>query len=796
VVALDGIRVVELSDREEAAAYCAKLLARWGAEVIKVERPDREAPERAADLYLNGGKQRVALDYRKPEDRERLAALAASADVLVTDAPACDVEAHGLLDLGGGVAVSITPFGLDGPYRDWEATPATLLALGGYTWLMGDAGRAPLTMPGRYPYYQAGTFAYIAALSALLAERREPGAAPRTVEVSVLECLATLHQFTDTMWTFNGIVRSRHGNRWENLCPTTLLRCADGWYGMNILQNFWFNFAQWIGRPEAAEEGHPWATNPGRMQHQDEVEAAATEALGGKGRLEILREGQEMWRVPVGHLATLADVLSDPHVESRGFWRPMGEGGEAATDGTWRLPGSPFRFLGEERPVERPVSPVGHDTREVLAAIPAPAQGARRASLDATTRPLEGIRVVDLTRIWSGPLATRTLGDLGAEVVKIEAHAGRGTGALGADMPGDARPWNRQGLFNKLNRNKQSVALDLKAPEGRELLLRLVAESDVVIENFSARAMPSLGLGYEALREANPAIVYVAMPAFGLEGPYRDYVGLGPSVEPTTGLTALMGYSDDEPRVTAKAIADAMAGTTATAAVLTALARRARTGEGALIDLSQHECGIAFLGEYFVERQLAGHEPERTGNAHREWAPHGVYRCEGDDDWIAIAARDDREWAALCELAGRGWERDPRFGDLAARRANHAALDAEIEAWTADQSKAALMHALQARGVAAGAVLSAPEWLAEPHLEARGYFVELEHEETGRGRWDGSPLRLDGARGYEGWRAAPLLGEHNASVLRQVLGLPADEIASLEARGVIADRPPVAAGSV
>ena len=781
------MRVLELSDRDESAAYCGKLFARWGADVTRVEGRERAPSPQPLDLYLHRGKQRVTLDARDAAGRARLDALAAQSDILITDLSPRELDAIGVETLGAAsprlVRVSITPFGLSGPYRDYEATASTLLALGGYTVLMGDPGRAPLTMPGNYAYYQAADFAFVAAQAAQLAAER--GAPPaRLIEVSVLEALATLHQFTDTMWLANGIVRSRHGNRWENLCPTTLLPCGDGWFGMNVLQTFWLPFAHWIGRPEWSEPEHPLATNAGRMQHEDLVEDAIVEAVRGLTRRELFREGQETWRVPVGHAVQLGELLDDPHLAHRRFFETLNE--QRGADGApLRAPGSPFRFAGES-PATAGAAPRSHP-RAAEAGAPG---GASEATAPDATRPLAGVRIIDLTRIWAGPLATRILADLGAEVIKVEAPSGRGPAA---GMPGSApveRPWNRQPLFNKLNRNKQSVAIDLKSAAGRHAFLALVRASDVVIENFSARAMPGLGLGYEALRAVKPDVIYIGMPSFGMDGPYRDYVGLGPSIEPTTGLTALMGYGPDEPRVTSKAISDAIGGTNAAVAVLVALARHARTGEGACIDLSQQECGIAFLGEHVLERQLTGREPERRGNAHRAYAPHGVYRCAGDDDWIAIAVRDDAEWAALDAAAGRGWAADARFATLEARRAHRAALDDAIEAWTCAQEKRALMAALQARRVPAGAVLATPEWTSDPHLVDRGYFAELTHPEAGPERWDGLPLRFDGRRPYDRWVPAPLLGGDNVAVLREIARISADDIARLAERGVIVDRPP------
>ena len=792
------MRVLELSDREEAAAFCGKLFARWGAEVIRVESPDRAPPTEALDRYLNGGKRRVALDYRDAEQRETLDRLAATCDVMITDASAHDVERFDLMQLGAAsghiVRTSITPFGLSGPYRDWQATASTLLALGGYTWLHGDIGRTPLTMPGNYPYYQTGSYAYVAALSSQLRARANPDAGPTNIEVSVLEALGSLHQFTFETFTYGGRIRSRHGNRWENLHPTTLLPCADGWWSVNVLDQFWEPFAMMIDRPDVINDPR-FATNADRLLHADELDEIIIEAVRDWPMKRVLKDGQETWRVPVGYMMSTQDALDDPHMNERGFWR-------SADDGP-RTAGSPFLFIGEEPPAERAPSAIGAHTAEVLSELPDAPAGTSTAAAPAAAltsgamRPLEGVRVVDLTRIWSGPLGARMLGDLGAEVVKIEAHTNRGpavvpgvrAGLFPDGDPGE-RPWNRSGMINERNRNKQSVALDLKSERGRELFLQLVAEADIVIENFSARAMPSLGLGYEQLRTVNDGIIYVAMPAFGLTGPYRDYVGLGPSIEPLIGLTALMGYSEDEPRVTAKALTDAISGVVAASAAVTALDRREQTGQGAFIDLSQHEAGVTMLGEYFIDRQVSGVEPPREGNWHPEATPHGVFRCAGDDDWIALSVGSEAQWLALAESAGAAWPSDARFATAEARREHRAALNETIERWTATRDKFELMRTLQAAGIAAGVVHTAPEVLADPHLDDRGYWVHLDDVDAGRQRYDGSPLIFNGERGYDGWAPAPTLGGQNESVLRDLLGVDADDFAALHEQGVIADRPP------
>ena len=403
--------------------------------------------------------------------------------------------------------------------------------------------------------------------------------------------------------------------------------------------------------------------------------------------------------------------------------------------------------------------------------------------------PLRGVRILDLTHVWAGPLGTRILADLGAAVVKIEAPMGRGPrqykgglplgGWLGGTPP--AEPWNVNAIFVKLQRNKRSVALDLKAAAGRSTFLELVAAADVVIENFSARAMPALGLGYATLAEANPKIVHVSMPGFGASGPYRDRVAFGPTVEPMSGLMAVMGYGPEEPRNTAMALMDPIAAINAAAAVVDALRRRERTGKGAFVEMSLHEGGVAFCGPWLIEHQLGG-DIRVLGNRHPRMAPHGVYRCAGDDAWVALACRDDADWRAL-----RGLIPDlPANADLAARIADHDGIDAAVSAWTRCRAKQGAAEELQAAGVPAGPVNITPDMTADPQVRARGFFVPLEPGPT---PMPGNPVKMAGI-GSANWTPCPRLGADNRAVLADWLGYDAARIDALEAAGVLVDKPP------
>ncbi len=403
--------------------------------------------------------------------------------------------------------------------------------------------------------------------------------------------------------------------------------------------------------------------------------------------------------------------------------------------------------------------------------------------------PLRGVRILDLTHVWAGPLGTRILADLGADVIKIEAPTSRGpregarfnfSGWIGGE-PGD-EPWNRVAVFVKLQRNKRSVAIDLKTDAGRETFLELVAVADVVIENFSAEAMPALGLGYDALSRANPSIIYMAMPGYGKDGPYRDWVAFGPTVEAMSGLSHVLGYGPEEPRNTAMALMDPIAAVNAAGAIVTALREREATGRGGFLEMSLHESGVVFCGPWLVEHQLGG-SVERIGNRHPAMAPHGVYPSRGEDAWVAIACRDDRDWRGLCSLIGAGL--DPS-ASLAERRMGCEAIDAKISAWTAARTREEGAVALQAGGVPAGPVNVTPDMTADPQVRERGFFVPLEPGPT---PVPGNPIKMAGI-GSGDWTPCPRLGADNAAILRDWLDYDDERIAEMEREGVLADKPP------
>ena len=401
-------------------------------------------------------------------------------------------------------------------------------------------------------------------------------------------------------------------------------------------------------------------------------------------------------------------------------------------------------------------------------------------------RPLEGIRIIDLSMGWAGPLATRNLADMGAQVIKVEScerfdwwRSWEATQAWIADNGAEKSP---QYLY--VNRNKQDITLDLENPRGRELLLQLVATADALVENYSGGVLPKLKLDYSYLVEANPDLVMVSMPAFGSTGPWSQFRAYGSTVEHSSGLPHLVGDPDQAPTMQHVAFGDAVGGLNGTAAILTALWHKQRSGEGQFVDLSQVECLFPLAAPGILHQSVYGQSPRRSGNKHPDQAPHGVYPCEGDDAWVVIQVTDEIQWHRLQDLIPAL----APFGDVDERLDKREALDECVRAWTQQRPAAAVMQLLQGVGVTAAKLNNAQAILDEPHLQDRGYLQWLEREYVGVQPHPSPPFRVT-ADPIPITSPAPTLGQHNHDILRELLGLGAAELEELEQQGVIGTKP-------
>jgi benzylsuccinate CoA-transferase BbsF subunit len=402
--------------------------------------------------------------------------------------------------------------------------------------------------------------------------------------------------------------------------------------------------------------------------------------------------------------------------------------------------------------------------------------------------PLTGVRIADFTWVGAGSYTTKMLADHGADVIKIESSAKVDGIRLSAPFKDGVKGINRSGYFADRNTSKRSITIDLRTDEGRALARRIVADSDIVANNFTPGTMAKFGLGYDDVREINPRAVYLAMSMSGDSGPERDYLGYGLTIGALVGIHHLSGLPGREPAGTGTNYPDHIPNPCHSAfAVLAALRHARRTGEGQYLDIAQTEPTIAVLGAAFLEATVNGRDAQPLGNAHRRYAPHGVYPCAGEDRWIAIAVTDDRQWPALREVLGLPDDACPaEWAAEAARHRDRDAIDALLAAATAERDVDDLFARLQAAGVPAGPVEDAADVVQrDPQLQARGHWVRLEHPEMGETLYNAPPFRLTGTPATL-TRPAPMLGQHTEEICREVLGLDDAEIARLAAEGVLA----------
>jgi len=389
---------------------------------------------------------------------------------------------------------------------------------------------------------------------------------------------------------------------------------------------------------------------------------------------------------------------------------------------------------------------------------------------------LHGIRVLDFTWMVAGPYATRIFADFGAEVIKVQSKRT----ARGAES-------NPTGYFNTWNRNKRGITLDLSHPEAREMVLKLTAKSDVVIENFSPRVMSNWGLDYGKLKEVKPDLIMLSMSAMGQGGPWKDYVAFAPTLHALSGLTHLTSFEKDAPIGLGFAYADIVAGLYAAFAVFAALEYRDRTGQGQYIDLSEYEAICTLMGPSLLDTLLNDKEILPEGNCpnYIEAAPYGCYKCSGEDRWCVIAVSNEEEWQSLCRVLGHPeWMKEDRFTTSAKRIGNRKELDELLMKWTIQHKAEEVVSLLQEAGISSGVVQNAEDLSKDPQLMARNFFVQLEHPALGKTVSDSSPVRFE-EDFTVGWKAAPQLGEDNRDVFLELLGLTESELLSYTEKGVI-----------
>ncbi len=818
--ALEGLRVLELAE-SISGPYCGRLMASLGAEVIKVEPPkgdvarkegpfpnDTLDPEASGQfLYLNTGKKSVTLDLQRQHDKELFLRLSEKMDVVVENHQPGWLDSCGLgyADLAranpGLVMVSITPFGQFGPYRDFQGTNMVIHALSGEMYGAGSPDREPLKKGGNLAEHHGGLHGYLGALSALYA--RNTTGRGQHVDVSVLECATSIMGEFVKRWVYSGTVARRRAAR-AGAWPSGVWQARNGYVISNGRQSVdtWTVFVKMMS--DVPEFADPKYVAEGKEQYAQELDTLFQSWLSEHSKEELYHLAQQHG-LPYGYVATAPDLLASPQLQARQFFVDI----DHPIAGKLPYPGAPFKM--SRTPFEFDRAPLlGEHNEEVLPrgirGTPSSTPTSRGVSRDLM--PLEGVRVVDFSHIWAGPYCARLLGDLGAEVIKVESTSRydpeRGPAKV---MPGAGRtypngdpaerPYNRAGRFNAYSRNKLGLTLDLRADEGRALIRDLISISDVVVENFSVGVMKRLGLDYEDCRALRPDILYISLPGFGRDGPEAGYAAMGITQEAMSGLSSITGYPGGPPMGTGVIYGDPTGGLFGATAVLTALRHRQRTGEGQLIDLSQREAFISILPEPLFEYTMNGRVMNSVGNRHPRFVPHGCYRCKGEDSWVVISVTTEEQFEALCKTIGEnnpnfeggtGLLSAPRFKDMATRKLHEDDLDRLIERWTEQHDSYEVMHLLQKTGVPAGAVLTNQQLLEDPHFQERGFFEEVTHPDAGTHPHIGMPWKLSDTPVHIRL-PAPCLGQHNDFILGDILGLDHAELERLANKDIIGNEP-------
>ncbi|BBX03751.1 acyl-CoA hydratase [Mycolicibacterium moriokaense] len=779
---LTGLRVVEVGT-EITAPYCTKLLVDLGADVCKIELPSGDplrwwGSSGGLFEYLNAGKRGCTVDSESPGDM--LHDLIAQADLLVENlAPGSVLRRYWGIDHDSLqrinpnlVVVRISDYGQDGPRRDRPATPLTVQAASGWV-STREPDRPPVQSGARIPEYIAGGYAALGALTALRVAAADTG---RVVEVDVSTFEALLSTLPYPM-----LMAARLKSM--GLPPNSkagpmlgIVRAADGWVGINCLTGqHWLDVCAMVGLPEFGDKqiaimlGGP---------ERAEFFAKAQPWLDSMNVADLVELSQAM-RIPAAPINDGATILNCPQYRERGFFIESD-----APGGRFVRPGAPFRLARTPVAAPRPAPPLGDDAVTGWP-LRAEAQGSSApAEVDA---PFAGLKVFDLSTFWSGAYLTMFLGAFGADVVKVESIQRPDGHRYSGSLLRSSDDWYEIGpMWQATNLNKRDITLDLTSEAGRQLALRLAAEADVVVENFSPRVVEQFGLDYDSLVKVNPDVIMVRMPGLGLEGPWRDYVGWALNFEQLSGMSAATGYPDGPP-CNLQGPADPVVGTHATIALLAALEHKRRTGEGQLIEVAQIEVGAVVTAEPVIEYSLTGRVPQREGNRHRIYA-QGVYPAAGEDEWVAVSVRDDADWAATVEVMGRQeLVDDPRFATAEARLANHDAFDELLQQWTATQDPDEAADALRRRGVPAERLLTGDRMYDVDQLDARGFYVDLEHPLSGRQRFPGWPFRITPGPLRHHLTPSPTLGQHNDEVLT-ALGLSEGEVAALREQKVIGER--------
>jgi len=813
--ALAHLRVLDLTS--SSVAYCGKLFADLGADVIKIEPPCEdpgrlEAPflETATGgrslpfIYGNANKRSVVLDLEAESDRVQFRRLAADSDLILEAFPVGTLAALGIgyedlcADHPELVLTSVTGFGQTGPQRRFRSNDLVASALGGAMISIGDPADPPVRLAGHQADISSATLAAASSLIAL--SNRDRTGHGQHVDISSLEVIAAITHIAGVgKWLEDGILPKRVGTGLVASVPSGAYRCQDGLvYLMVNRPAHWEALARWINEMTGNEEVllsefHGPSSN--RLPYRELLDLFIGDLMIQLTVVEAYHEGQNR-HIAVTPVQSASDILADPHLLARRFFVEVAvEPGRSLS-----APGSPFRFSRTQRNSNHSVPESGEHDQDVLEAprivesqsLDVRANPWSKSKLESATGStrgaLAGLRVVEFGTGLAAPWIGRMLAWAGAEVIKVESNAYPDVPRLFVPprepelgTQPQCSPW-----FTDWSAGKRFVALDLRKDEGAELARKIVDQSDAVIANYSTGVLEKLGLGYDSLAARNPRLVMLESSGYGGSGPQSHYVTWGPNIEALSGLSSLSGFPERECTLSHFAYPDPLSALHGLFALLAGLADRDRTGQGQVIHLSQFETTVAAIGSLILEVAATGKEPPRLGNRERDRAPYGCFPCLGDDRWCVLCVEDEVDWNRLKVLMGNPeWAEEDRFETMVSRVANADELEKRLAEWTSGRRDYEVMEDCQGAGLAAGVVQSAEDLLRlDPQLADRGFFEEIPHFKKGRVVASGIPLGLTGTPGHTA-HAGSAVGQDNQYVFREILGLSESEVERFVANGAI-----------
>ena len=818
---LSPYRVLDLTDHRGELA--AMILGDLGADVIRVEPPLGSAARQQGPFYsddsttedplslqflaFNRNKRSIALELSTHAGRADFFSLVASADFVIESAPGGLLEEAGigfddLCNVQSQIVhVQITPYGADGPHANWAASDLTVAAMGGPVSLQGVPEREPVRVSVPQTWRHTGAEA---AVAAMVAHRRMlTSGVAQFVDVSAQSAMTWTMLNAMGAAAIQGHDFERQGSLLQ-LGPISyplVFECADGHVVIIPNGELFSVLLDWMiddGVALPAWKDEDWNSYELRVIGGGQVLLPVDQLLDVYRRFTALHTKRELFErglkigATIAPVNTVADLLDFPHLKAREFWiNSILPDGKAIS-----MPGAFARSNHGKLEVKRwapTVDQHGDEIRkESRVRVATPALDNNHDNdhdneLDKEPGgklPFEDIKIADFSWIGVGPISAKYFADHGATVVRVESTTAPDKLRLVAPFRGEMGI-DRSQFFADMNSSKLGLTLNLKKPEAVEVAKRLIGWSDIVFESFTPGILEGFGLGYEEARVLNPEIIMLSTCLMGQTGPAASMAGYGYHAGAVAGFYELTGWPDLPPAGPWMAYTDTIAPRFVASAVMAALDHTRRTGEGQHIDASQLEMSLQFLGPELMDYQLNGHLASRCGNVSRDAAPHGVYKCAGDDQWCAIAVDSDTQWFALCRALGNPvWSQDPVLKTVRGRLAKQADLNHHISAWTAGQAPAAVAEQLLKEHVPAGPVQRSSDLLRDPQLIHRNFYRYHDHPEIGNAPYAGHQFRI---RDYDAGprTAAPMIGQHSFEVMSELLGLDDVEIGELYAAGAI-----------